>query len=203
MFGTLMVFLWNMFFPVFMLSKCLVSDRWKLVNTVWSGNWNWRCEPRGRVTDELVGLQHVLNSLSLATCDIDKWQWSLATNENFTVHKLVSFVDRNILGPLSIGWNHNWNNWTPIKVNICIWRATNNRLPTLFALNSKGIILASLLCPLCNEATETIDHVLYECLLACRIWLKMLALVGHCRSYPLRYKRCYFPISCPNRFQID
>ncbi|PWA57055.1 RNA-directed DNA polymerase, eukaryota, Reverse transcriptase zinc-binding domain protein [Artemisia annua] len=152
--------------------ECLVSDRWKLVNTVWSGNWNWRCEPRGRVIDELAGLQHVLNSLSLTTCDIDKWQWSLATNGKFTVHKLASLIYRNILGPFSIGCNHIWNNWTPIKVNICIWRAANNRLPTLSALNSKGIIPASLLCPLCDEATETIDHVLYECILARRIWLK-------------------------------
>lgn len=45
-------------------------------------------------------------------------------------------------------------------------------MPTLSALNSKGIIPASLLCPLCNEETETIEHVLYECILARRIWLK-------------------------------
>ncbi|PWA57449.1 RNA-directed DNA polymerase, eukaryota [Artemisia annua] len=58
---------------------------------------NW-CEPRGRVVDELAGLENVLNSLSLTTCDLDKWQWSLATNVEFTVQKLASLVVQNILG---------------------------------------------------------------------------------------------------------
>ncbi|PWA54419.1 hypothetical protein CTI12_AA436230 [Artemisia annua] len=63
--------------------ECLVSYRWKLVNTVRLGNWNWRYEPCGRVVEELVGLEQVLKFLT--AFDLEKWQWFLMTNEKFTV----------------------------------------------------------------------------------------------------------------------
>ncbi|GKC68538.1 hypothetical protein Tco_1101136, partial [Tanacetum coccineum] len=31
---------------------CSVSDRWKLVDGLWMGNWNWRFQPRGRSLGE-------------------------------------------------------------------------------------------------------------------------------------------------------
>ncbi|PWA50361.1 reverse transcriptase domain, Reverse transcriptase zinc-binding domain protein [Artemisia annua] len=110
-------------------------------------------------TMPLIELEVVIGGVSLVV-------------RKFIVQKLASLVDWSILGPFYIGYNHNWNNWTPTKVNICIWKAANKRLPTLSAINSKGIFPASSLCPLSNETTETIDHVLYECILVRQIWLK-------------------------------
>ncbi|PWA77668.1 reverse transcriptase domain, Reverse transcriptase zinc-binding domain protein [Artemisia annua] len=53
------------------------------------------------------------------------------------------------------------------------WRALRDRLPTRWNLSKKGIELNSLLCPICNQSPELIDHVLWNCPLTYEIWHKV------------------------------
>ncbi|PWA59535.1 reverse transcriptase zinc-binding domain-containing protein [Artemisia annua] len=52
--------------------------------------------------------------------------------------------------------HHTWIPWVPIKVNLFIWKAAIDRLPTFSNLAIRGIALASTLCPICKMEEETI-----------------------------------------------
>ncbi|PWA53583.1 hypothetical protein CTI12_AA443610 [Artemisia annua] len=61
----------------------------------------------------------------------------------------------------------------PKKVNIFLWRAALNRLPTSSNLINKGINLASAHCLFCNAHEETLDHCLISCPNIRTTWLKI------------------------------
>ena len=46
---------------------------------------------------------------------------------------------------------------------IYIWRAERDRLPRRINLDSLGIELHSLLCPMCDTECESLEHVLVSC----------------------------------------
>ena len=58
----------------------------------------------------------------------------------------------------------------PFKINIHSWRLSNNRLPTRFNLDVRGIDLHSVRCPICDEDVETSQHLFIDCIVASRLW---------------------------------
>ncbi|GJU23264.1 putative RNA-directed DNA polymerase, eukaryota, reverse transcriptase zinc-binding domain protein [Tanacetum coccineum] len=142
---------------------CKISERWCQVNGVWSGAWNWRALPRGRGVDDLANLINVVGPLTLTEDSRDGWKWNLDPSNKFTVKRLSFLIDDKLLAPFALGRNHSWNNWIPRKVNVAVWRAANNRLPTMSCLSSRGVVVSSSLCPLCECAQESIEHTLCEC----------------------------------------
>ncbi|GKD69232.1 RNA-directed DNA polymerase, eukaryota [Tanacetum coccineum] len=151
---------------------CKISERWCQVNGVWSGAWNWRALPHGRGVDDLANLINVVGPLTLTEDSRDGWKWNLDPSNKFTVKRLSFLIDDKLLAPFALGRNHSWNNWIPRKVNVAVWRAANNRLPTMSCLSSRGVVVSSSLCPLCECAQESIEHTLCECPLLRTIWLK-------------------------------
>ena len=76
--------------------------------------------------------------------------------------------------PLSSTNSTRWNKLVPIKVNIASWRIENLRIPTRVNLDSRGIDLHSIRCPICDDDLETEDHVLVKCGVALNIWKEVL-----------------------------
>ena len=48
----------------------------------------------------------------------------------------------------------------PIKIRVHVWRAILDRLPTKDNLSKRGVPLPNISCPLCNNAPESMDHIL-------------------------------------------
>nr|GFC90965.1 RNA-directed DNA polymerase, eukaryota, reverse transcriptase zinc-binding domain protein [Tanacetum cinerariifolium] len=69
-------------------------------------------------------------------------------------------IQEKALADCSLGLHHLWNSWIPRKVNICIWRASINRLATRSNLVIRGIDIPSTLCPFCELVEESVDIVL-------------------------------------------
>ncbi|GJY07741.1 hypothetical protein Tco_0374795 [Tanacetum coccineum] len=67
---------------------CKISDRWRLVNNVWGGNWSWRFTPRGRAIDDLSSLTSSIGNLSLSMDGMDRWQWTSNVSSIFKVNIL-------------------------------------------------------------------------------------------------------------------
>ncbi|XP_071714931.1 uncharacterized protein [Rutidosis leptorrhynchoides] len=60
------------------------------------------------------------------------------------------------------------------KVGVLVWRARRGRLAVLFELDKRVVDLNSILCPLCDDAVETVSHALFACKLVREIWDKVL-----------------------------
>ena len=56
-----------------------------------------------------------------------------------------------------------WNRNVPIKVNVFLWRAMINKLPSRVNLDRRGIDVDSLLCPICLGDLETVNHSFFNC----------------------------------------
>nr|GEV03130.1 reverse transcriptase domain, reverse transcriptase zinc-binding domain protein [Tanacetum cinerariifolium] len=60
---------------------------------------------------------------------------------------------------------------SPRKVNICVWRASIDRLPTRANLISRGVGQGN--CLFCDYSDETTEHCLLTCLKVVPIWRKL------------------------------
>lgn len=66
-------------------------------------------------------------------------------------------------------WNMLWKLKIPNKIKIFGWRAWHNALPTRENLFKRRVV-DDASCELCQQATETVVHVLWECGVAQDIW---------------------------------
>ncbi|GJY38322.1 retrovirus-related pol polyprotein from transposon TNT 1-94 [Tanacetum coccineum] len=91
----------------------------------------------------------------------DEWIWNLDSSNTFVVNSTRQHID-SLLLPQSQPRTR-WYRFIPKKVNIFLWRAFRNRLPTRLNLSNKSIETESLLCPVCSSFSETVDHILASC----------------------------------------
>ncbi|GJZ50150.1 RNA-directed DNA polymerase, eukaryota [Tanacetum coccineum] len=105
----------------------------------------------------------------------DRWICDLNGDGMFRVKDIRSSIDSIIL--LSDAISTRWVKFVPIKINVFVWRARLDRLPTRVNLDRRGVTLDSVLCPMCGMATEDSSHVLFRCELdsliirkICRWW---------------------------------
>ncbi|GKC04386.1 RNA-directed DNA polymerase, eukaryota [Tanacetum coccineum] len=133
-----------------------VSFRRPVRDGVERKQWNDLCEI----------LDHVILSSSK-----DRWYCDLSGDGEFRVKEVRSCLD-NILLPSS-DVPTRWVSLIPIKINIFAWRARLDRLPTRSNLACRGIVMDSVLCPICGSDTETISHILFRCNLGVHIFRKI------------------------------
>jgi len=74
-------------------------------------------------------------------------------------------------------WERIWKSWAPGKCKFFMWLAAHNRCWTADRLARKGLPHPEC-CPLCDQADETIDHLLVSCVFTRQIWFKLLRSVG-------------------------
>ncbi|GKD11116.1 RNA-directed DNA polymerase, eukaryota, reverse transcriptase zinc-binding domain protein, partial [Tanacetum coccineum] len=129
-------------------------------------------EPRGRGKGELKELESILHNIIIGSSCRDTWKWSLAENGVFSVKVLSDLVDEKYLDTGCNGNTTLLNKIVPKKINVFVWSALRGRLPVRVELDKKGIDIPNILCPMCDETVETIDHALVLCNKSMRIWLK-------------------------------
>nr|GEX44231.1 RNA-directed DNA polymerase, eukaryota, reverse transcriptase zinc-binding domain protein [Tanacetum cinerariifolium] len=151
-------------FPrVYMLDNdkcCSIASRIALHD--WSAILRRR--PRGGIeSDQFSDLIQLVGSVVLTEHN-DSWQWSLDISKGFSVASACFLIDSHTLDTGSSATR--WNNNIPIEVNAFLWRLTLNKLPTKMNLDRKGIDVDSLLCPICLEDIETVNHTFVNCVTA-------------------------------------
>nr|GFA50809.1 hypothetical protein [Tanacetum cinerariifolium]GFA51817.1 hypothetical protein [Tanacetum cinerariifolium] len=98
----------------------------------------------------------------------DSWMWSVDASSGYTVASGRTLIDSNILdvGPKATRWNR----LIPNKVNVFIWRLMLNKLHTRVNLDRRDIDVGSILCPICLEDIETVNHIFFSCNMAKDLW---------------------------------
>ncbi|GKA14061.1 RNA-directed DNA polymerase, eukaryota, reverse transcriptase zinc-binding domain protein [Tanacetum coccineum] len=144
---------------------CMISDCW---NNGWDLSWS-RPITSGTNAHHLSTLSNMLATCSLTDTE-DTWTWSLGS-PSFTVKSTRDHIDKCTLP--DCGLETRWNRSLPKNINIFIWRAFRDRLPTRWSLSRKGIDLDSLTCPICDSSIKTTNHTLWFCSLATTLWHKI------------------------------
>nr|GFA14773.1 RNA-directed DNA polymerase, eukaryota [Tanacetum cinerariifolium] len=115
----------------------------------------------GAERHQWLELLSLLDSVVLSS-SADRWFCDLRGDGDFRVKEIRTAIDD--LHLLFVGAATRWVKHVLIKVNIFAWRARLDRLPTRGNLVSRGVVLESSFCPVCNLAHEDIQHVLFSIL---------------------------------------
>ncbi|XP_071708060.1 uncharacterized protein [Rutidosis leptorrhynchoides] len=156
----------------------LVSDR-----LVWNGescaaNWGWCREVTGRTLGELADLEGMISRTIMQVDREDYWVWKLGGSGKFST-KILDNLIMNLRSPsINACIPTQRNILVPKKVGVFVWRARRKRLSVLSELDKRGIDLHSVLCPLCNNEVETVEHALFSCPLVRGIWDKIYSWWG-------------------------
>nr|GEZ71728.1 RNA-directed DNA polymerase, eukaryota [Tanacetum cinerariifolium] len=112
----------------------------------------------GSEYQHLTDLNLLMESVSLShSCD--RWICDLSGDGEFRVKEVRNFLD-NLFLP-SYADATRWVNYIPIKINVFVWRALRNFLPTRVNLSRRGILLETSSCHLCLSLEKNIHHVLF------------------------------------------
>ncbi|XP_030487638.2 uncharacterized protein LOC115704575 [Cannabis sativa] len=101
----------------------------------------------------------------------DCWSWMLERTGIYSVKSAYRFLQqsKNTTQSDSDFWKVYWKIQIPPKVLHFSWKAITGCLPTKIQLQTKHVPVDST-CPLCNNAAETIIHVLVYCPFAISCW---------------------------------
>ncbi|GJS27467.1 RNA-directed DNA polymerase, eukaryota [Tanacetum coccineum] len=129
--------------------------------------------PRGGIEqnqfDSLVELVHSVTIVPLA----HKWNWNLESIGIFSVASARRRIDEICLP--NIGEETRWVKCVPIKINVLAWKIKTDALPTRFNISRRGIDIQDMSCPICDNAIESSDHLLFRCGLVRDIAKKVLS----------------------------
>ncbi|GKC46109.1 RNA-directed DNA polymerase, eukaryota, partial [Tanacetum coccineum] len=141
---------------------------------------SFRRAVRGGVEhQQLDELQSVLDSVILSSVS-DRWYFSLSSSGGFSVKDVRLAIDNMVLP--SHAEPTRWVKFIPIKINVFMWRARRDCLPTRHNLAHKGVPLESFSCSICSSETKDIHHLLFSCSLAQEVLKRV------CRWWELEYQ---------------
>ncbi|KAI3761910.1 hypothetical protein L1987_52333 [Smallanthus sonchifolius] len=109
----------------------------------------------------------MLGSVSLSESR-DKWSWGIDEGGEFTVSNVKKLLreDRDIHREHVM----NWESWVPLKVNLHMWRAEMDRVPTRLELVRRRINIPDVSCVLCNTDPESSMHTFTGCGFTYGVW---------------------------------
>ncbi|PWA69064.1 RNA-directed DNA polymerase, eukaryota, Reverse transcriptase zinc-binding domain protein [Artemisia annua] len=148
------------FFEALSRKECYLSDRCESHDDNLQWRWAWRRPIKsGRELEEFNGLMDLL-CFRHGTGE-DGWNFLLSNSNLFSVKSVRVAIDK--CGIVSTSRPTRWSSLIPSKFLIFVWRAERNRIPTRVELDLKGIDIPSILCPICDNELETVDHILAKC----------------------------------------
>ncbi|XP_071738994.1 uncharacterized protein [Rutidosis leptorrhynchoides] len=105
---------------------------------------------------------------------MDKWEWKLQSNGQFSTHTLSKMIDSKQLQHFVSQHETDRLQILPQKIGILTWRVKKRRIPVRVELDNRGVDLDSVRCPVCNNDLETVDHIFLHCNFAKDLWARVL-----------------------------
>ncbi|KAJ0780408.1 putative RNA-directed DNA polymerase [Helianthus annuus] len=153
-------------FALEVVKPCSIKDRLDE-----DGLWLWRHEPDSpEETADWQSLRAAVASVCLSSGP-DKWVWLGSGASGFSVAAVKSLLVSS--RDFSNRFVMEWCNWVPKKCNIFAWRAELNRIPTVEALEKRGMVVIDDGCNFCNENLDSVSHIFTACRLALGVWEKI------------------------------
>jgi hypothetical protein len=120
---------------------------------------------------QYIQLWHAIEHTMLSD-EPDKLQWRWTASGNYTAKScyLATFHG----STTSRSWKLIWKCWAPPRVKLFHWLADLDRCWTAERLARRGLPHHAV-CPLCDQAIESIQHLLVECTFTRQIWHETIA----------------------------
>ncbi|GJZ43822.1 RNA-directed DNA polymerase, eukaryota [Tanacetum coccineum] len=117
----------------------------------------------GEESTQLSRISDLLDTVVLSNMG-DRRFWDLNGDGCFRVKDVRRLLDDMLLPKSDVP--SRWVKQIPIKVNVLAWKISMDRLPTRVNLHRRGVQVSPISCPICCEALENLDHLLFCCDLA-------------------------------------
>ncbi|GKD98140.1 RNA-directed DNA polymerase, eukaryota [Tanacetum coccineum] len=101
----------------------------------------------------------------------DRWVWLHDSSGAYSVNLARSYIDDSLLP--TVGSPTRWVKVVPIKINIFAWKVCLDNLPMRLNLSLRGIDIPFIICPICSSAGESCSHLLFSCIMARLLLLKV------------------------------
>nr|GEX36305.1 RNA-directed DNA polymerase, eukaryota [Tanacetum cinerariifolium] len=124
----------------------------------------------GAESQQWAELLSLLGTFTLSL-SIDRWISDLNGEGSFRVKDFRSFLDDLFLPSSNMATR--WVKCVLTEVNVFVWRARLERLPTRDNLAKRGVPIDSNLCPVCGSFPEDAHHLFFDCDLAINIFQKI------------------------------
>jgi len=138
-------------------------------------NRAWVSDIRGALTVQIlieyIYLWEMLSNVELQPDVEDTHIWQFSNTGQYTSKSAYEAL---FIGAIQFGpWERIWRSWAPSKCKFFLWVAAHKRCWTGDRLARKGLQHPAA-CPLCDQAQETIDHLLVSCVFARQLWFSLL-----------------------------
>ena len=135
-----------------------------------SGFSKWRWEAISFDFSKSLALEIKATPLPLSANDEDRIAWAISTSGDFVLKEAYNLArdDESGADPrCDLDWV--WKVPTISKINCFIWQCCQLSIPTRSVLNVSGMNMPNH-CPLCNEGSGSIIHLLRGCPIAKDLW---------------------------------
>ena len=105
----------------------------------------------------------------------DKHIWRFSANGQYSAKTAYEgfFLGATVFRP----WEKIWKTWAPAKCSFFMWLVAHNKCWTADRLAKRGLPHPDR-CPMCDQESETINHLLIGCSFARELWHLFLSQVG-------------------------
>ncbi|XP_076931545.1 uncharacterized protein LOC143596728 [Bidens hawaiensis] len=150
------------------MKGCKVGDKLVIYERELCGVWSWYRQLVS--TDEINEFRQLLILCSGATVGdgIDRLIWALDGSGDFSINSIKKHVGE---------WCYPDATWASVgtigfqrRFVFFAWRVGLERVASLVELAKRNIVFGSVLCPLCGEVDETVEHIFASCGFAQHVW---------------------------------
>ena len=111
----------------------------------------------------------------LLTNEEDQHLWRHTSNGTFSSNSCYRAFFR---GSITFEpWKRLWKSWAPQKCKFFLWLALRNKCWTADNLGKRGLPHPSS-CPLCDQESETVQHILSSYVFAQQFWFHLFSSLG-------------------------
>ncbi|WVZ96322.1 hypothetical protein U9M48_041977 [Paspalum notatum var. saurae] len=138
-------------------------------------NRRWVSDIKGALTVQVLSeyllVWYLVDGVELQPDTPDQHHWKLSSSGTYSCK---SAYDSLFTGTISFSpWKRIWKSWAPMNRRFFIWLAINNKCWTSDRLAKRGLP-HQFVCPFCDQAEETINHILAGCVLSREVWAWIL-----------------------------
>ena len=128
-----------------------------------------------QVMYEYLQIWDIVENIVLQQDTPDQYKWKLSQSGSYNSKSAyAAFFEGSVrIGP----WRRIWKSWAPSRCKFFIWLVFHNKCWTADRLAKRGLPHPEA-CPLCDQAPETIHHLLVGCVFSRQVWVLIFQHLG-------------------------